>query len=263
MKHRVAIFLALLVALVLAGCAAKTAIPPTVPDAGLDWRRLDPETLLSRLRAERARFTGLSAGFTLTMDDPPPGQFAYLTGLIFIGTGPSGHPALRIKALGPMGNVYFDMVLDGDALAIAVPMRRALYTGQASAMEETGMGRLFAWLLFDPATARIPQGAVLKVHAATVEVPTEAGRLTLDKRTGLPLAVDGEDMKVRFDRYEPQPGGFPPVPLRVVVTDARRQGKTVCTLTQVTPGPPPAGSFDMSGYAGFAREPLRALARKR
>lgn len=162
-----------------------------------------------------------------------------------------------------MGNVYFDMVLDGDDLTIAVPMRRTRYTGQASAMEATGMGRLFAWLLFDPATVRIPQGARLQVHAATVAVPTEAGRLTLDKRTGLPLGVTGEDMKVRFDRYAPQPGGFPPVPTRVVVTDSRRQGKTVCTLSQITPGPPPAGSFDMGGYAGFEEKPLRALARRR
>lgn len=262
MRHRAVLVLAVAL-LFLAGCASKPSIPAAVPDAGLDWSRLDPDTLLTRLRAERARFTGLSAGFTLTMDDPPPGQFAYLTGLLFIGTGPSGHPALRIKALGPMGNVYFDMVLDGDALAIAVPMRRTLYTGQAATMEATGMGRLFAWLLFDPATARIPRGARLKVHAATVEVPTEAGRLTLDKRTGLPLAVAGEDMRVRFDRYEPQPGGFPPVPLRVVVTDAKRQGKTVCTLTQVTPGPPPAGSFDMGGYAGFTEQPVSMLARRR
>jgi hypothetical protein len=261
MRHCATIVLFL--ALFLAGCAPKSSIPAGVPDAGLDWRQISPDTLLDWLRAERQRFTGLSAAFTLTVDDPPPGQFAYLTGLIFIGNGQSGPPSLRIKALGPMGNVYFDMVLGGDDLAIAVPMRRTLYRGQASAMGATGMGRLFTWLLFDPATARVPQGASLELHAATVDVPIDAGRLTLDRRTGLPLAMRGQDMQVRFDGYQPQPGGFPPVPQRVVVTDSEHKGKAVCTLSQITPGPPPADSFDLAGYAGFAEKPLGDLAKRR
>jgi hypothetical protein len=255
--------LLLALVLVFAACAPRSAIPEAIPAAGLDWRHLEPQALLAWLRAERQRFTGLTAAFTLTMDDPPPGQFAYLTGLILIGNTQAGPPSLRIKALGPMGNVYFDMVLAGDDLGIYVPMRQTLYRGKASAMDRTGLGRLFSWLLFDPATARIPPGAELKMTAATVEVPIEAGRLTLDKRTGLPLAVTGQDMRVRFDRYQPQPNGFPPVPLRIEVADGEHKGKAVCTLSQVTPGPPPADGFDLSGYASAKVEPLEGLTRRR
>lgn len=255
--------LAVTLALLLGACAARTAIPPTVPTVDVDWRHVRPEALLARLRAEHRRFTGLTAGFTLTMDDPPPGQFAYLTGLILIGRTEAGAPALRIKALGPMGNLYFDMVLTGDDLAIAVPMRRTLYRGQAAAMDQSGLGRLFAWLLFDPASARLSPGADVQLTASTVDVPPDTGRLTLDRRTGLPLAVTGQDMRVRFDDYQPQPDGLPPVPRRIVVTDGQRKGKTVCTLSQLTPGPPPAGSFDLVGYAGFTQAPLTSLGRRR
>lgn len=249
--------------LLAAACASKTAIPKTIPSADLDWRRMDPARILERLASDREKLPGLSAAFVLTMDDPPPGQFSYLTGLMFVGKSPDGQPALRIKALGPMGNVYFDMVLRDGKVGVYVPMRETLYQGQARAMEQVGMGKLFAWMLFDPSAARIPPGASLEIGGAEVVLPLETGRLSLDKRTGLPVAMAGQDVLVRFEKYVALPGGFPPAPTRILVTDGQGGGRAVCALSQVTPGLPPAAVFDLFGYAPKRVEPLESLAGRR
>ena len=255
---------ALLALLVLgAACAPKVRIGEDIPSANLDWRRMAPSGVLERLKEGREKLPGLSAMFVLTMDQPPPGQFSYLNGLIFIGKSPEGQPALRIKALGPMGNVYFDMVMQGESLQIYVPMRETLYQGQASDMEKGGMGNLFAWMMFDPATAQAARGAPLEVGQSEAMLTLTIGRLALDKRTGLPLELRGPEQTVRFEKYQALPDGYPPVPARIVVTDGSGKGKAKCELRDIKPGLPPASAFDLSGYAPKRVEPLNALSGKR
>jgi hypothetical protein len=245
---------------ILESCAPHRPAPPPRA-AEIRWEGETSESVLSRLRRDRERVTDLSAYFSLSMHPPPPGQFSNLSGALFLGAGPKG-PRSRIKAMGPLGRVIFDMVRAADHMAIYIPSRDTLYQGPVTDMPPGGppWGEAFSALMADFSAAEPASGSRLVLADDEVIVPLADGELRIDRATGLISRWRSGDREIVYGPYAELPG-YPPIPARIRLTALDGSREVVCTLSQIRLGGTLTDAFDLSSYRPRLVTGLKELGR--
>jgi len=242
--------LVLTVPVLAAFFACSTGRPqPEMPvNAELDWRHETAATVLARLRDSRQKFTNLSAFFTLSLEPPPQGSFANLSGVLFVGEG-NPRPPVRIKALGVFGRLLFDMVQSEKRLEIYVPAQQTLYQGTIDDKMpgESPFGEAFQVMMIDWSAMQIKAGTSLVFNGDEVIVTLTEGELHLDRRTGLIKSWKNGKQVVEYDDYQQEAGFTQPIPAHIEIRAIDNSQHAVCTLRNIARQDNEI-SFSLAGY---------------
>ncbi len=262
MNHRLGILVGMLSILAALACAGPSKTPDAIEGAPVKWEGRSAEEVLAELRAVQARIEHLSAAFSFTWEPAPKGRPSGLHGaMLFSRKG--GGLRLRITALGPFGQTYFDMVHENGEVSVYVPARDTVYRGRPSQAftPEGGFGQTFGALFTTLSSVRAkPGGKVVRANG-NLHLPLEEGYLVLDPAGGLLRAWHRPESIYEYSDYV-RPGQGPPAPTRLSIRDRYGTLRVNCRLREVSPNPPPAGAFDLPLRDSTVEKPLRALERR-
>ncbi len=195
----------------------------------------------------REKIVSLTAAFSLQLDPPPQGRLSHMQGVLIYARKPDG-VYVRIKVMGFLGRLIFDMVHRSDEILVYVPSRKTLYRGQTDIGDKgDAASALFKAVLLDFGDVRVPPNAVLELDQDTVIVPLTEGKMIMKRDTGLLHEFHLGDEIVRYDEYQ-QESGLPPFPCRITVRQKDGMQFASCNLSQVRVNVEITDAFDLSVY---------------